>query len=343
MRRMVFWKILLGFWITTVLISEAVWLMFVLLRPVPPQPQPEAINVTNIAVTAARSIIARDGPQEFAQQFKSWPGFLQQQIRIVPGSAPGAAATVQGRDGQTYSIMAKPLPPRPRRDRDRGGRGAFDIPWEFVLVSVAGGLVFSALLAWYLTSPVQRIRTGFDRLARGDFAVRLGPSIGRRRDEIADLARDFDTMAKRLEELVRARDRLLADVSHELRSPLARLQLSIGLARQDSTKVETSLQRISREAERLDEMVGEILTLSKLESGVRHAEDYFDFAEVIQLVTEDAKFEAAPQGVVVELQDIVPGRPGNRMAGTWQRPAHQSCGRKHSPQCTALFPSGARP
>ena len=149
---------------------------------------------------------------------------------------------------------------------------------------------------------MQRIRTGFDRLARGDFSVRLTPDIGRRRDEIADLARDFDTMAKRLEELVSARDRLLAGVSHELRSPLERLQLSIGLARQDPSKVETSLDRIGREAERLDEMVGEILTLSKLESGVRHAADYFDFADVVQLVTEDAKFEAAPQGVVVELR-----------------------------------------
>ena len=300
MRKLVFWKILLGFWITTILITQGTWLMFTLLRPEQPvQQQPEPDRVTTIAVIAAKDILERDGADAFANQLKSWPGFLQQQIKMQPGTVAGAAATGNSADGKPYSLVVRPSQ-RPRRDRDHE-RGPFDIPWEVVIVSVIGGLGFSFILAWYLTSPVQRIRAGFDRLARGDFGVRLTPSIGRRRDEIADLARDFDTMAKRLEELVSARDRLLAGVSHELRSPLARLQLSIGLARQDPTKVETSLDRISREAQRLDEMVGEILTLSKLESGVRHAEDYFDFADVVHLVTEDAKFEAAPQGVQVEL------------------------------------------
>ena len=302
MRKLVFWKILLGFWITTILITQGTWLMFTLLRPEQPvQQQPEPDRVTTIAVIAAKDILERDGADAFANQLKSWPGFLQQQIKVEPGTVAGAAATGNSADGKPYSLVVRPSQ-RPRRDRDREhDRGPFDIPWEVVIVSVIGGLGFSFVLAWYLTSPVQRIRAGFDRLARGDFGVRLSPSVGRRRDEIADLARDFDTMAKRLEELVSARDRLLAGVSHELRSPLARLQLSIGLARQDPTKVETSLDRISREAQRLDEMVGEILTLSKLESGVRHAEDYFDFADVVHLVTEDAKFEAAPQGVQVEL------------------------------------------
>jgi len=89
--------------------------------------------------------------------------------------------------------------------------------------------------------------------------------------------------------------------------PWRGLQLAIGLARQDPAKAEGSLDRISREAQRLDEMVGEILTLSKLESGVKHAEDYFDFADVVRLVTEDGKFEAAPQGVNVELRILPPG------------------------------------
>ena len=93
-----------------------------------------------------------------------------------------------------------------------------------------------------------------------------------------------------------ARDRLLADVSHELRTPLARLNLAIGLARQDPAKLATSLDRISGEAAKLDEMVGELLTLAKLESGQSQGEDYFNFAEIVKAVVQDARYEAHGQG-----------------------------------------------
>ena len=183
--------------------------------------------------------------------------------------------------------------------------GIFGIPLEVVLSVVIGGLGFSAILAWYLTNPIRRMQIGFGRLAQGDFATRLGPSMGRRRDEIADLAHDFDKMAIRLEELVAARDRLLADVSHELRTPLARLNLAIGLARQDPAKLATSLDRISGEAAKLDEMVGELLTLAKLESGQAKGEDYFNFAEIVKAVVQDARYEAQGKGVDVQI-DIEP-------------------------------------
>ncbi len=79
---------------------------------------------------------------------------------------------------------------------------------------------------------MRQLRGGLDRVAQGDLSVRLFPKMRRRHDELSDVARDFDTMAERLELLVSAREQLLHDVSHELRSPLARLQLAIGLARQ---------------------------------------------------------------------------------------------------------------
>jgi two-component system OmpR family sensor kinase len=126
--------------------------------------------------------------------------------------------------------------------------------------------------------------------------------MGRRRDEIADLAHDFDQMASQLQELVAARDRLLADVSHELRTPLARLNLAIALARQDPDKIAASLNRVSQEAAKLDEMVGELLTLSKLETGQRSTEDYFDFAELAKAVIQDAGYEAAAKQVSVILE-----------------------------------------
>ena len=113
MRRMVFWKILIGFWITTVLISEAVWLMFHLAAPCPATTAAGSRQCDQQARSPPPSIIAQDAQPTGIRgtRLKSWPSFLQQQITMVPGSAQSAAATVQGRDGQTYSIMAKPLPP----------------------------------------------------------------------------------------------------------------------------------------------------------------------------------------------------------------------------------------
>jgi two-component system OmpR family sensor kinase len=114
-----------------------------------------------------------------------------------------------------------------------------------------------------------------------------------RRDEIADLGDDFDQMAQQLQKLVGAQRRLLHDVSHELRSPLARLQAAIGLVRQSPEKLEASLDRIEREVARVDELVGEVLTLARLESLASGASARtVDFAELVADVAEDARFEA---------------------------------------------------
>src|SRR5213078_5111372 len=111
------------------------------------------------------------------------------------------------------------------------------------------------------------LRWAFGEAAAGHLEARVSPRMGRRRDEIADLGRDFDRMAQQLQSLVSSQRRLLHDVSHELRSPLARLQAAIGLARQQPAKLDASLERIEREATRLDGMVGEVLALARLESG----------------------------------------------------------------------------
>jgi two-component system OmpR family sensor kinase len=322
MKRLVFWKTLIGFWITTLLISQGFWLMYEVLRPEPPAQQQQADITTgaDIAVIAAQTIIEKEGGPAFRAQLATWPGYYRDRIKLEP--APPTGPAIVDPQGRRYQITQVRPPQQSRGGRGGGGRGGgnrgaqnesglahllssiggiFHMPPQVLLFSIFGGLMFSAVLAWYFTSPVRRIRAGFERLAKGDFSTRLGPSMGRRRDEIADLARDFDVMARRLQELVEARDRLLAGVSHELRSPLARLQLAIGLARQEPAKLEASLARIDREASRLDEMVGELLTLSKLESGVRNPDNYFDFAEIVRLVGEDAKFEAASTGVQVDV------------------------------------------
>ncbi len=166
--------------------------------------------------------------------------------------------------------------------------------------------LFSYGLARYLAAPVSRIRSAAQRISSGDLSARVEPNhVPRGRDEIAHLSRDFDTMAGRLQNLVTAQNRLLGDVSHELRSPLARMNLALELARRgDEIKRQNALERIERESARLDVLVGELLTLSRLENGLR-AETLGNAVDIVALareVAEDAEFEAQNAGRGVEVE-----------------------------------------
>ena len=304
MKGRLFWKILIAFWITFVLISQGIWLLFSLLDPGEQSGRMRAM--ARMTVAAATSAIHEGGAPALQAQLKTWPHDQRRQIIVQPAAAPYEGAVAQdiavAPDGKRYrAIYVAPQTARVR--------SLFSLPREVLIGFGVGGLVFAAILAWYLTAPVRLMQAGFGRLAQGDFTPRLGPGMGRRRDEIADLAHDFDTMAVRLEELVAARDRLLADVSHELRTPLARLNLAIGLARQDPAKLAAVLDRIGTEAGKLDEMVGELLTLAKLESGHGPGEEYFDFAEIVKSVVQDARYEAEAKHVHV-LLSVTPDDEG---------------------------------
>ncbi len=163
---------------------------------------------------------------------------------------------------------------------------------------IIGGFCYG--LARYLAAPVGRIRRAAQRIAGGDLSARVQPNrIPRGSDEIAGLARDFDAMAERLESLVAAQNRLLGDVSHELRSPLTRLNLSLELARRgDEIKRLAAFDRIEREATRLDALIGELLTLSRLENGLRaeNLSKIVDLSTLAREVAADADFEAQNAG-----------------------------------------------
>ncbi|PQV65108.1 two-component system, OmpR family, sensor histidine kinase CpxA [Abditibacterium utsteinense] len=155
-------------------------------------------------------------------------------------------------------------------------------------------------LAIYLAAPVGKIRRAAQRIAGGDLSARVQPNhFPRGHDEIAGLAEDFDAMAERLESLVAAQNRLLGDVSHELRSPLTRLNLSLELARRgDETKRLVAFDRIEREATRLEALIGELLTLSRLENGLRaeNLNKIVDLSLLAREVAADADFEAHNAG-----------------------------------------------
>jgi two-component system sensor histidine kinase CpxA len=158
---------------------------------------------------------------------------------------------------------------------------------------ITSGLV-CYLLAWYLTMPIVRLRAAARQLAAGDLTARSGSPASQRGDEVAGLVRDFDAMAERLEILVKAQSRLLNDISHELRSPLARLNVALGLARQRAGVESTDmLDRIELEASRLNELIGRILTLARLEDGEQGVpQTPVPLGELVASVAEDAEFEA---------------------------------------------------
>ena len=141
------------------------------------------------------------------------------------------------------------------------------IATPLIVATIISGLV-CFLLARYLTTPIQHLSRATRQFASGDLGLRVSPGLGRRRDEIADLARDFDHMAERLQELIGSQKQLLSDVSHELRSPLARLQVALGLARKrEPGQCGIELDRIEHEAELLNHMIGQLLVT--LTPGIR--------------------------------------------------------------------------
>ncbi len=172
-----------------------------------------------------------------------------------------------------------------------------------VVTGTIASLIFASLLAWYFSKPIRNLRQAFKSVATGNFNVNLAAIMGNRRDDLANLGRDFDHMASQLHGLIESQRRLLHDISHELRSPMARLQAAIGLLRQQPERLESSMERIERECERMDRLVGELLTLSKLDAGVTNStQQSANFNELLTDIVNDARFEARAQGKDVEVR-----------------------------------------
>jgi signal transduction histidine kinase len=180
------------------------------------------------------------------------------------------------------------------------------LPYRLLAIVVVTGLV-SVLLARYLSRPIRVLRAATQELG-GDLSVRVSPRLKGADSETLALGHDMDRMAERMQELLESQKRLLRDVSHELRSPLARLGTALELVRRRSPPdVEPAFDRIERETERLNAMIGELLTLSRLESGQGlERRERVDFAALVEDVVEDAAFEAEQHGSHVEIDTMAP-------------------------------------
>ena len=174
-------------------------------------------------------------------------------------------------------------------------------PVKPLLATLLGSLICAALLARYLSKPIRSLRAAIDAAAAGNLDLRIAPSMARN-DELSQLGLEFDRMTAHLRTLMENRRRLFHDVSHELRSPLARLQIAVGLARQQPASIQESIARVEHEASRIDSLVGELLTLSKLDAGViGDLTEEVDLHELVANIVDDARFEASEQPRVIDL------------------------------------------
>lgn len=303
MRWPLFAKIFVAVCLCFIIVTQVVWVIDSMLAT---NPSRSAERTARLALSSLNMALRLGGEDALRAELATWPALERQHLEyhridnnasLVQDPLHGVFSTIaQDSGGRRYAITYVVR----RFDGWVSPPLAFDMGPHVFFGSLVGILAFSALLTLYLTSPINRIRKVFRQLADGDLKVRLGKEFLRRRDEISDMALDFNKMATRLEDLVRSRDRLLADISHELRSPLARLQLAIALAGQSPETTVESLERIGVEADRLEAMVAELLTLSKFESGSTTSDEYFYVSEIVSLIVEDARYEAHGTGVDIE-------------------------------------------
>lgn len=176
-----------------------------------------------------------------------------------------------------------------------------------LITGLLASVLVAAALARHFSRPIASLRRAFDAAAAGDLGVRVYPSMADRHDELTDLGRAFDHMSERLQALMDGQRQLLHDVSHELRSPLARLQAAIDIARQQPDRSEAALQRVEKESRQMDVLVGELLTLSRLETGTGGLRiEAIDLRELLHDVVTDAGFEGRVRDVQVALRNHCP-------------------------------------
>jgi signal transduction histidine kinase len=329
--RTLFLKIFLWFGAALLTVVVGTFLVGELLRPEPfrpPMRRPMDAAINGYAQVAAE-IYERDGQTALADysdrvehdghvRIFLFDHHLRELAgRKVPAEAPGLAQhvlqshTPQFADHGPPGLVAQPV------TSPSGAQYVLvaEVPmimrspplWDHLLhllaiIAVSG--VFCYWLARYLTAPVTKLRAATQELARGNLHARVAPAFGNRRDELASLGADFDMMAEKIETLITNQRRLLGDISHELRSPLARLNVALELARQRAgEEASGALQRIQREAENLNEMIGQLLALTRLEGeaeGVNKAS--FDLAKLIRDIVDDADYEARNRNRSVRLE-----------------------------------------
>ncbi len=212
-----------------------------------------------------------------------------------------AAQPLRDTNGQTLLIagIAKKRIRPPTLSRTREGLTSRTLPlplrmqffWIGVMILLTA--VACYLLARSLTAPIRRLRNATQQIGKGDFSVRVEQYRGKG-DEVADLSYDFNIMTERTQSILQSQKRLLRDISHELRSPLTRLNIALELVRQQCAQAKPNVTRIENESRKLNELIEQLLTLTRLESTLNNApRQAVNLKKMLTTIVHDADFEAA--------------------------------------------------
>jgi two-component system, OmpR family, sensor histidine kinase CpxA len=333
--RSLFLKIFLWFWITVIATGIALVATWIIVQPKNVQSQIQTLVAGTALASgnAAVDALEREGPsaasaymQEFSQKSHLKSCLFDTSGQAISGSdcaifddvvAHTAAADdpvfgnpifisrhgfarvavkLQGKSGRQY-IYAVEVAER------RGPPSGIDplgvaLRWSVSLL-VSGLICY--VLTRYLTTPILRLREASQHLAQGDLSTRAAAGMEGRRDELGALVQDFNAMAARIEELVSGQRQLIYDISHELRSPLARLNVALDLARERKGN-EPAFDHMEQDLERLNEMIGRLLTVARLDSSaIPPAMSQVDLTELISHIARSADLELRKNDAAVEL------------------------------------------
>jgi len=263
----------------------------------------EPLGRTFVVEPAGRELLGRPLPPFLrgSSATAAGPGGGTQAGSSAGAIAPrGGALVLVAPGGSTYHVVIGPVHDRPRLFGELELPG---VPLTLLAIALVVSGAVCYVLARYLAAPVDRLRLATRRLAAGDLNVRVLPALKGRQNDLGLLAADLDTMAERLRLLLEAKQQLLRDVSHELRSPLARLQLALSLARREEGAVERNLERIECEAARLEALIARTLKLVSLERPVHALErSSVDVGELLRAIVADVAIEADAQGCLVQVR-----------------------------------------
>jgi two-component system sensor histidine kinase CpxA len=314
-----FWRIFLALWVSIMVFVIVTALINVVLsrQEIPDPPEVAFTRSVDKAERFLGAALRRGGPDAARNRLRELPWTVRNQLYLFDeegrellgrdrfrqylerDDVPLQRRAIRDRSGDTWHLVVLRRPP-PGRVLEPGVRG---IVFRLVLAGL-----FSAMLSYFLarslTRPLERLGAASQKLAEGDLSTRVGSPLDQRRDEFGMLARDLDAMAERLQESEQASRRLLRDVSHELRSPLARQRVALELARSRSGDVAAvELDRIELESERLETLVDEVLSLLRESSGAAPFEPkVFDLTELLEDVAEVVSYELPVHAPGIDLQ-----------------------------------------
>src|ERR1700733_9248829 len=325
-----FVKIFLWFWATAIATGIALIVTWILLQPkhAPSQSENNLADTAWVSVTSAVDALERQGQaaaSEYMGQLSqkthlksclfdasgnvlagnNCPSFDDMGARAMPSDVPAfnmkfgllrVAIKVRGKSGHEYIYAVQST-------EHRGpppGIGLSGIALRWSVPFLVSGLI-CYLLARYLTTPILRLREASQQLALGNFSTRAAAGMEHRRDELGTLVRDFNSMAVRIEELISRQRQLIYDISHELRSPLSRLNVALDLGRQRKGN-DSAFDHMEQDIELMGEMIGRMLTVAKLDTSTAPVEmTRIDLGELVSRIVRSAEFELRERDDAVRL------------------------------------------